>query len=149
MLAVIKQLLDEVEHDIMNYQNRVLCYQPKPKAKLCRGGGCFTLTLSVISSFLPKIRGAWISRAPPLKIYHCILSLLFMFPDKGFFIWMWGSDVSVYCYLNICTIYAKSLYSRTFSSEVIPLLSMQLNSFLGLSYNSSSEAFLDEWNRGC
>ena len=23
----IKQLLDEVEHDIMNYQNRGLCYQ--------------------------------------------------------------------------------------------------------------------------
>ena len=28
----IKQLLDEVEHDIMNYQNRGLCYLPKPKA---------------------------------------------------------------------------------------------------------------------
>ena len=28
-----KQLLDEVEHDIMNYQNRVLCYVPKPKAE--------------------------------------------------------------------------------------------------------------------
>ena len=27
----IKQLLDEVEHDIMNYQNRGLCYMPKPK----------------------------------------------------------------------------------------------------------------------
>ena len=26
-----KQLLDEVEHDIMNYQNRGLCYLPKPK----------------------------------------------------------------------------------------------------------------------
>ena len=25
-----KQLLDEVEHDIMNYQNRCLCYLPKP-----------------------------------------------------------------------------------------------------------------------
>ena len=25
-----KQLLDEVEHDIMNYQNRGLCYLPKP-----------------------------------------------------------------------------------------------------------------------
>ena len=24
----IKQLLDEVEHDIMNYQNRGLCYLP-------------------------------------------------------------------------------------------------------------------------
>ena len=30
---VIKQLLDEVEHDIMNYQNRGLCYLPKPKAE--------------------------------------------------------------------------------------------------------------------
>ena len=27
-----KQLLDEVEHDIMNYRNRGLCYLPKPKA---------------------------------------------------------------------------------------------------------------------
>ena len=26
-----KQLLDEVEHDIMNYQNRGLSYLPKPK----------------------------------------------------------------------------------------------------------------------
>ena len=30
---VIKQLLDEVEHDIMNYQSRGLCYLPKPKAE--------------------------------------------------------------------------------------------------------------------
>ena len=29
-----KQLLDEVEHDIMNYQNRGLCYLPKPKAEV-------------------------------------------------------------------------------------------------------------------
>ena len=29
-----KQLLDEVEHDIMNYQNRGLCkYLPKPMAE--------------------------------------------------------------------------------------------------------------------
>ena len=28
-----KQLLDEVEHDIVNYQNRGLCYLPKPKAE--------------------------------------------------------------------------------------------------------------------
>ena len=28
--SAIKQLLDEVEHDIMNYQNRGLCYLPKP-----------------------------------------------------------------------------------------------------------------------
>ena len=27
-----KQLLDEVEHDIVNYQNRGLCYLPKAKA---------------------------------------------------------------------------------------------------------------------
>ena len=31
--TVIKQLLDEVEHDIMNYQNRGLCYLPKPNAE--------------------------------------------------------------------------------------------------------------------
>jgi len=30
---VIKQLLDEVEHDIMNYQNRGLRYLWKPKAE--------------------------------------------------------------------------------------------------------------------
>ena len=29
----LKQLLDEVEHDIMNYQNRGLCYLLKPKAE--------------------------------------------------------------------------------------------------------------------
>ena len=28
-----KLLLDEVEHDIMNYQNRGLCYLLKPKAE--------------------------------------------------------------------------------------------------------------------
>ena len=32
MLTVIKQLLDEVEHDIMNYQNRGRCYLPQPSA---------------------------------------------------------------------------------------------------------------------
>ena len=31
-LAIIKQLLDEFEHDIMNYQNRGLCYLPQPSA---------------------------------------------------------------------------------------------------------------------
>ena len=32
--TVTKQLLDEVEHDIMNnYQNRGQCYLPKPKAE--------------------------------------------------------------------------------------------------------------------
>ena len=30
---VNKQLLDEVEHDIVNYQNRGLCYLPKPKTE--------------------------------------------------------------------------------------------------------------------
>ena len=30
--GVNKQLLDEVEHDIVNYQNRGLCYLPKPSA---------------------------------------------------------------------------------------------------------------------
>ena len=28
----IKQLLDVIEHDIMNYENRGLCYLPEPKA---------------------------------------------------------------------------------------------------------------------
>ena len=32
-MVVIKQLLGEVEHDFMNYQNRRLCYLPKPKAE--------------------------------------------------------------------------------------------------------------------
>ena len=31
--AFNKQLSDEVEHDIMNYQNRGLCYLPKPTAE--------------------------------------------------------------------------------------------------------------------
>ena len=31
--AIIKELLAEVEHDIMNYQNRGLCDLPKPKAE--------------------------------------------------------------------------------------------------------------------
>ena len=30
---IINSYLDEVEHDIMNYQNRGLCYLPKPKAE--------------------------------------------------------------------------------------------------------------------
>ena len=29
-----KQLLDEVEHDIMNYQNQGMCYLLKPKAEV-------------------------------------------------------------------------------------------------------------------
>ena len=32
-LMLHKRLLDEVEHDIMNYQNRGVCYLPKPKAE--------------------------------------------------------------------------------------------------------------------
>ena len=32
-LEILEQLFDEVEHDIMNYQNRGLCYLPKPKAE--------------------------------------------------------------------------------------------------------------------
>ena len=32
-ITVIKQLLDEFEHDLVNYQNRGLCYLPKPKAE--------------------------------------------------------------------------------------------------------------------
>ena len=31
--TVNKQVLDVVEHDIMNYLNRGLCYLPKPKAE--------------------------------------------------------------------------------------------------------------------
>ena len=37
----IKQLLDEVEHDIMNYQNRGLCYLPKPSASADNTGTRF------------------------------------------------------------------------------------------------------------
>ena len=33
LMCNYKQLLDEVEHDIMNYQSRGLCYLPKPKAE--------------------------------------------------------------------------------------------------------------------
>ena len=36
-----KQLLDEVEHDIMNYQNRGLCYLPKPKVEADNTGTRF------------------------------------------------------------------------------------------------------------
>ena len=34
----IKQLLDKVEHDIMNYQNRGLSYLPKSKAEADNAG---------------------------------------------------------------------------------------------------------------
>ena len=33
IITTLKQLLDEVEHDIMNYQNRGLCYLQKLKAE--------------------------------------------------------------------------------------------------------------------
>ena len=33
LLSLNKQLLDEVEHDIVNYQNRGLCDLPKSKAQ--------------------------------------------------------------------------------------------------------------------
>lgn len=33
-LNINKQLLNEVEHDIENYQGRGLCYPPKPKAEV-------------------------------------------------------------------------------------------------------------------
>ena len=39
--GVNKQLLDEVEHDIMNYQNRGLCYLPNPKAEADNTGTRF------------------------------------------------------------------------------------------------------------
>ena len=39
--GVNKQLLDEVEHDIMNYQNRGLCYLPKLKAEADNTGTRF------------------------------------------------------------------------------------------------------------
>ena len=32
LIVTSKQLLGEVEHDIMNYQNRGLCYLPKAEA---------------------------------------------------------------------------------------------------------------------
>ena len=33
VVTYVKQLLDAVEHDIINYQNRGLCYLPRPKAE--------------------------------------------------------------------------------------------------------------------
>ena len=32
-IIIIKQLLDEVEYDVMSYQSRGLCCLPKPKAE--------------------------------------------------------------------------------------------------------------------
>ena len=47
ILSNNKQLMDEVEHDIMNYQNRGLCYLPKPKAE---ADNCFIIHFSHNSS---------------------------------------------------------------------------------------------------
>ena len=47
--GVNKQLLDEVEHDIMNYHNRGLCYLPKPKAEADNTGTrllCISIAIS-------------------------------------------------------------------------------------------------------
>ena len=41
LLSDNKQLLDEVEHDIMNYQYRGLCYLPKLKAEADNTGTRF------------------------------------------------------------------------------------------------------------
>ena len=38
-LVNTKQLLDEVEHDIMNYQKRGLCYPPQPSASATQTRG--------------------------------------------------------------------------------------------------------------
>ena len=48
-----KQLLDEVEHDIMNYQNRGLCYLPKPLASADNTDSL--LSLSIHRRFWPHI----------------------------------------------------------------------------------------------
>ena len=51
-----KQLLDEVEHDIMNYQNRGLCYLPKPKGRRTmrsRTGACYHLGFSRVLVLFP------------------------------------------------------------------------------------------------
>ena len=59
-----KQLLDEVEHDIMNYQNRGLCYLPKPKVEADNTGtrlhNSFSETEAKCSAilFLRTLQGA-------------------------------------------------------------------------------------------
>ena len=45
-----KQLLDEVEHDIMNYQNRGLCYLPKPKADIMRKANSIIVLLYIFET---------------------------------------------------------------------------------------------------
>ena len=40
MAAYNKQLLNEVEYDIENYQGRCLCYLPKPKAEVDNTNRC-------------------------------------------------------------------------------------------------------------
>ena len=49
----IKQLLDDVEHDIMNYQNRGLCYLPKTKAEADN--------TDTTSGLLSMLRSDWLS----------------------------------------------------------------------------------------
>ena len=54
-LTVTKQLLYDVGHDIMNYQNRGLCYLPKPKAEadntdMTELNNCFIIHFSHKSS---------------------------------------------------------------------------------------------------
>ena len=41
-----------------------------------------------------------------------IVSLTFMFQDKGIFTWMWGYGCTKYCYSNLGTIYAKGLCEK-------------------------------------
>ena len=62
--SVIKQLLDEVEHDIMNYQNRGLCYLRKPKYEAdtkCEtfhmkiGSACFFIFLQINVIFIRMV----------------------------------------------------------------------------------------------
>ena len=61
-----KQLLDEVEHDIMNYQKRGLCYLPKPKAEADNRDTRFlnnrqkkTFICSAILFLRRTLQGAW------------------------------------------------------------------------------------------
>ena len=52
-MKMIKQLLDDVEHDIMNYQNRGLCYLPKTKAEADN--------TDTTSGLLSMLRSDWLS----------------------------------------------------------------------------------------
>ena len=65
----------------------------------------------------PKASRLECSNLDPLHKWHpnlndntwYILSLVFMFPDKGFFTWIWGLGCIKYCYSNLGAIYAKGL----------------------------------------